>query len=237
MRIKPNKDKQIIDKLDEFDRLGGCIQFKVFNVDSPATSYQTHLEIAKRTLIKIAKESEDYFQRVAKEYNTDRNRYFKQINYFEKLENSGVKITIREFLGPQFDLETNKPLIKGVKRLYNAYFYYDTEEDEKNIVDIDEITEQFDFKDSDGISGAFCGAFLEPPYSLRIEKNILKRGQYFLDFCKILFSDFTEIEIYKWSVDCSTYFDDGKEWWGSHFWTVYNPIKSVYIGIVASTTD
>ena len=237
MIIKLSTDKQLIDKIEEFEKSGGCIQFKVFDIENTGNSYQAHLEVAKRTLIEISNDLEVYIQRVAKELDTDRGMYFKQKNYFDKLENSGVHISIREFLGPQFDLSENKPLIKGVKKLYNSYFYYDTDEDVEYAIDFNKRYKQFEFQETDGVSGAFCGAFLEPPHSIRIGESIFEHGKYFLDFCSLLFSDITKIEIYKWSVDSSDFFEAGKEWWGAHFWTVYNPIKNIYIGAVASTTD
>lgn len=237
MTIKLHTDKLLIDKIDEFDRFGGCIIFKVFDVENADSSYRTHLEIAKRTLIEISNDGEEYYQKVAKQSNTDRGLYFKQENYFDRLENSGIQISNRNFLGPQFDLSANKPLIRGVKKLYNEYFHYDTEEDEKNTIDFNVRIKQFEFQKTDGASGAFCGAFLRPPHSVNIGKNIFEHGKYFLDFCDLLFSDITKIEVYKWSVDSSNYFDAGKEWWGAHFWTIYNPIKNIYIGAISSETD
>jgi hypothetical protein len=237
MTIRLHTNKEIIDKIDEFDKLGGCIQFKVFDVENMSDPYQTHLEIAKRALVEISNDWEDYIQKVAKELHTDRGQYFKQINHFDQLENSGIKISSRDFLGPQFDLSTSKPIIKGVKKFYNAYFYYDTDEDEKNTINFNKIIQQFEFRETDGISGAFCGAFLNPPHLVRIGDNIFEHGMYFLDFCDLLFSDFMKIEVYKWSVDSSNYFEAGKEWWGAHFWTIYNPTKKIYISAVASTTD
>jgi len=237
MTIKLHTGKQLIDKIKEFDRLGGCIQFKVFDVENSSQPYQIHLGIAKNTLTEISNDWEVYIQKVAKGLHTDREQYFKHEHYYDKLENSGIQISIRDFLGPQFDLLTNKPLIKGVKKLYNAYFYFDTDEDEKNSIDFNERLKQFEFQETDGTSGAFCGAFLDPPHSVRIGENIYEHGKYFIDFCNLLFSDITKIEIYKWSVDSSNLFDAGKEWWGAHFWTIYNPIKNIYIGAVASTTD
>jgi len=214
MTIKPHTDEKLLNKIEKFEKLGGCILFKVFEVEPAGSSYQVHLEVAKKTLLEISQE-----------------------NYFDKLQNSGVQISVKDFFGPQFDLTQNKPLIKGVEKLYNSYFYYDTEENEKNIINFAELEKQFHFQETDGVSGAFCGAFLEPPYSLRIGNNIFELGKYFLDFCNLLFSDFRKIEIYKWSVDSSEYFEAGKEWWGAHFWTIYNPIKNIYIGAAASATD
>ena len=237
MKINRNKEISIINKITEFDKLGGCVEFKIFTIDKPENSYQTHCEVAKETLTELSKANEACFQKIAQVHNTNRDQYFKLSINFEELEKSGIQIKLREFLGPQFDLKTGKPLIKGVQRLYNSYFYFDTEENENNIINIEEVSGQFNFIESDGVTSAFCGAFLEPPHSVRIGKTILEHGQYFLEFCNFLFSDLKLLEIYKWSVNCSNYFDAGKEWWGSHFWTIYNPTKNIYIGIVASTTD
>ncbi|MBO9204947.1 MULTISPECIES: hypothetical protein [Niastella] len=237
MTIKLHTGNQIIDKIDEFIKLGGCIQFKVFDVENIDNSYQTHLEIAKKTLIEISSDWEDHIQKVSKELHKDKGQYFKQIHHFDKLENSGIQISNRDFLGPQFDLTNNKLLIKGVQNFYNIYFYYDTDEDEKNAIDFNKISNQFNFRETDGVSGAFCGAFLEPPYAIKIGSSIFEHGKYFLDFCDLLFSDLANIEVYRWSVDSSNYFDAGKEWWGAHFWTIYNPAKNIYIGAIASTTD
>ena len=37
--------------------------------------------------------------------------------------------------------------------------------------------------------------------------------------------------------DCSDYFDDGREWWGTYFWTIYSPQNGLYTGIMGSATD
>jgi hypothetical protein len=78
---------------------------------------------------------------------------------------------------------------------------------------------------------------LNPPYALKCGDTIYEQGKYFIDFCQFLFTDLNNICIFKWGTDCSNYFDDGKEWWGTHFWTIYNPEKDWFIGVLASTTD
>ncbi|MEO0989266.1 MAG: hypothetical protein AAFY20_27600, partial [Cyanobacteria bacterium J06639_14] len=53
-----------------------------------------------------------------------------------------------------------------------------------------------------------------------------------------LFSGFSEPHtIYQWNSDWSNYFDHGKEWWGTFFWTVHLPQSQVVVGMGASTTD
>ena len=62
-------------------------------------------------------------------------------------------------------------------------------------------------------------------------------GEYFLNFCQELFGSLHDIEAYTWDTGCSDYFADGREWWGTYFWTVYSPQSGLYTGITGSATD
>ncbi len=61
------------------------------------------------------------------------------------------------------------------------------------------------------------------------------------DFRKVnaaLFPAGTEaLEVYEWSTDWSNYFEDGREWWGTACWSVYDRQLDRYVVILASTTD
>ena len=46
-----------------------------------------------------------------------------------------------------------------------------------------------------------------------------------------------ELEVYEWTTDWSSYFDDGREWWGTACWSVYDQRMNRYIVIMASATD
>lgn len=74
-------------------------------------------------------------------------------------------------------------------------------------------------------------AFLEPPYSV----NYLTRD--FKEFNEILFPNKLEVEVYRWNDDFSSYFDDGKEWWGTGLWSVYDKATNTLVIIAASVTD
>ena len=86
-------------------------------------------------------------------------------------------------------------------------------------------------------SSAFCHAFLNPPYPAHFGQTARETGEYFLDFCRQLFGSLDHIETYAWNTDCSDYFADGREWWGTYFWTVYSPQNRLYTGIMGSATD
>ncbi len=47
----------------------------------------------------------------------------------------------------------------------------------------------------------------------------------------------SSLEVYEWSTDWSSYFDDGHEWWGAGCWSVYDRMLNRYAVIMASTTD
>ena len=46
-----------------------------------------------------------------------------------------------------------------------------------------------------------------------------------------------ELEVYEWTTDWSNYFDDGREWWGTACWSIYDRRMHRYIVIMASATD
>ena len=61
------------------------------------------------------------------------------------------------------------------------------------------------------------------------------------DFCRVnsvLFPAGTdELEVYEWTTDWSNYFDDGREWWGTACWSIYDRRMHRYVVIMASATD
>lgn len=74
-------------------------------------------------------------------------------------------------------------------------------------------------------------AFLEPPYTNTL---VLKDFQ---TFNQVLFPFKNNLELYRWNDDFSNYFDDGKEWWGTGCWSVYDKIEQIYVVILVSLTD
>lgn len=237
MILQQATDSIFNEKKGDFYKKGGCVEFVIFENFQGKDSYFKHLEVAKNTLMQNCTDWEKDFENS----NRDDENCLELIypNYFdlEILKPSGIKITLQEFLGPYYDLKMNKVILRGQKTYLNTLFHYDELEKIENHINYKELIEKFPYSNKNYISFGFCDAFLDPPHSLDIGKNIKQRGQYFIDFITYFFSELDLIEIYKWSTDCSDYFEMGKEWWGSFFWTVYNPVKNIYIGIIASTTD
>ena len=76
-------------------------------------------------------------------------------------------------------------------------------------------------------------AFSEPPYGIPYSKE---------DFRKINDSLFPipfrkDLEIFSWNDEFSNYFDDGKEWWGTALWSIYDKWMNRFVIIGASLTD
>ena len=220
---------KFIKKYKAYEREGGMIDFRIFQLDTEQedTPYQKHLAVAQQTLISVAEEVNTRLDRISAKSKINRKKLFTMDYDFRVLKDSGKEISVQDFMGWQYEEVSGRIILSGEK-LYNQYFYYDDKEvPEKALA----MTEE-DLKKE-----AFTYAFFQPPYSFMITKSNFEKGNFFLDFCRLLFTDISQIEVYRWSMYSSNYFDAGKEWWGAFFWTVYNPYWDRYIGILASTTD
>ena len=76
-------------------------------------------------------------------------------------------------------------------------------------------------------------AFLEPPYPNGYTKED------FLKLNHLLFPEAfqKDLEIFQWDDAFSNYFDDGKEWWGTGFWSIYDKWMNRFVIIGASLSD
>lgn len=224
--------------LSKFKDFGGVIDFKIFNFINPTSELDAHLITANKALELLALDNDIYFEKVARDLGTTREDYFK-ITFNPILPNNSTPITAEQFFGPYFKFKEQRPILRGQTgkpfqdiTVFNDHYYYDENETEANVVSVI-ISDNSDF-----VTQGYTDAFLKPPHSFGLRgMTNFELGQFFLAFNNLLFTDINEIVIYSWQTDCSNYFDAGKEWWGSFFWTVYNPAKNWYIAITASTTD
>ena len=220
---------KFIEKYKAYEREGGIIDFRIFqlNTEQDDTPYQKHLAVAQQTLISVAEEANTRLDRIAAKSKINRKKFFTMDYDFGVLKDSGKEISVQDFMGWQYEEVSRRIILSGGK-LHNRYFYYDDKEVPEKAV---AMTEENLKKE------AFAYAFFQPTYSFMITKSNFEKGIFFLDFCRLLFTDILQIEVCKWSTNSSNYFDEGKDWWGSFFWMVYNPCRDRYIGILAATTD
>jgi hypothetical protein len=91
----------------------------------------------------------------------------------------------------------------------------------------------------------FTRAFCLPPYGLVSQSE--GRGWHALSQSdvgelfesvvnEVLRSPDSTTEIWKWSTDWSTYFDAGREWWGTACWTLATGDDAI-VAVLASSTD
>ena len=200
--------------IDEYERFGGVMDFKLLRIPTVPDEAQGHLIAAKATLQHLVEKCDNYFVELSREKGTDRDDYFK-VTINSEVGLTGLRIPVDVFFGPFFDLPRRK-LISP---------------DEQHVNEASQASNR------EYATLGFADAFIEPPHGLRttIAPDMIE--EYFINFCERLFGDLNRIIVYSWNTDSSNYFDDGKEWWGSFFWTVYNPVSNWYIGIAASTTD
>jgi len=242
INIEEIKDEKVISKTTDFEKKGGGLLFRIFQIGEnyegkvPEDKYERHLVVARQTIEIVNFESNYHLNRACSKGNRTSLPVLR--TDYDELDQSGVEIGLEEFLGPFYDFELRKPFVRGLidNNTINSYFYFDQEETVDNKVEINERVKDYESKFPNR-NGNFVNAFMEPPYSMQTGKTIKEKGEYLIDFLNYFFSDFDELEIMKWSTDCSEFFNAGKEWWGTYFWTVYNPTKEWYVGICGSETD
>lgn len=76
-------------------------------------------------------------------------------------------------------------------------------------------------------------AFSEPPYSVPYKIEDFRKLNHML--FPIQFRE--KLEIYRWNDDFSNYFDDGKDWWGTAMWSIYDKWMNRFVIIGASLAD
>lgn len=236
------ENEEVKERLVDFDEKGGVIRLALYEIkenylgELPSNEYLAHLIVARQTVEKFNYEANFHWNKIANQ--NSRNEFPLLKTDFDLLDSSGEKIDLEHFLGPYFDYRTHKPFMRGQlsNDTLNAYFYFDSREILANKVDMNSKVEIFRERYPNN-KGSFIYAFMEPPYNIQLGKDIKLRGEYLLEFMNFFFGDLNKIEIFAWSTDCSAIFEAGKEWWGNYFWTVYNPIKNWYVGMLASETD
>jgi hypothetical protein len=227
---------EISQHLSKFNDLGGVLDFKFLKVSGYSSDLEAHLLTAQRTLELLGDDNNKYFDKLAQSLGTNRDAYFK-VSAIQVLADTGIQISSEQFFGPYFNFKEERPILLGKTgkpsngiTVFSDYYNYDDIENQNNVV-----TVQQDNKDY--VTQGYTDAFLSPPHYFGGKMTNLEIGKLFLAFNQFFFDDITKITVYSWPTDCSNYFEAGKEWWGSFFWTIYNPIKDWYVGIAASTTD
>jgi hypothetical protein len=152
------------------------------------------------------------------------------VNYLKANSMTGTRISAEQFLGPLWHIGRQSLILRGrTQSHYNSYFVGEDEETQANVV-------MPPLGTSDGCDAGYAYAFTEPPYSLR-----LTRRRVIELFAEALHRflpglDAPGTALYRWPTDWSSYFDAGREWWGSFAWT-YGASSGEIVAVFASTAD
>lgn len=192
INIQEIRTEEVHSKAEDFEKKGGGLLFHVFQIlenhekFKPTDKYTCHLVVARQTLERINFDMNYLWNRSAEKANRKSLPMY-QTN-FEELDNSGIELGLEEFLGPFYDSDLHKPFVRGMKgnETLNSYFYFDSEEEVSNKIDMNKRVQEFILRYPDG-NGDFVRAFMEPPYTIKTGKTIKERGEYFIDFVNFLF--------------------------------------------------
>ena len=213
--------------ISRFHKLGGVLDFQQFAYAAAAANEaerrEYHLDAARRTLHAVIDEHNEQAAERATRYQVPAPTPIAR--HFSLQVDMGRKINTMEFYGNQLDLLHNRLIVRGQGSQFGRLLFHDSETDAERA---------FARNPPDN---AFCHAFLNPPYPAHFGRTVRETGEYFLNFCQELFGSLHDIEAYTWDTECSDYFADGREWWGTYFWTVYSPQSGLYTGITGSATD
>ena len=84
--------------------------------------------------------------------------------------------------------------------------------------------------------GTLSHAYLDPPYPL--SGTAVEQSDAFFEWLDMLFDGLRgDCAIFRWSDSSSSYFEEGRDWWGTYFWTAHATDTDRIIGLVASTSD
>ena len=229
MKLAEMNDLQS-DAVDTFESAGGAIEFYLIDKNGAKECKETYREAAILGLKAAKRKNDEYFEKLLRlpDYqNRSRSEFFDISIKKEKVD--GHEISLREFMGNSFNLDRKNLALRGKTSAHlNDYFWVGDNEVEENAI------KYLDFHTSD--TSGYSDAFVEPPYNLSgSHKQINKM---FWDISNSLFNGFlTKSSIWSWSTDCSNYFDAGKEWWGTYFYTYSLVDTDNIVVLLASTTD
>lgn len=212
--------------LNYLKEIGAVLDTVIFDTGKLSNNiYAVSKNAAKNGIEILGKEFETHFKLTNP--NVDVGEFFKfRILPDEELQ--GEEISFTNFIGEGYHLETGKVNV----------FSYDREQ---KII-------------HHKVENGLAKALINPPYSLQFRrsedfasKNYEENESLFFSeiiksyLNKILHvywpSDSNFLKIISWSDNWTNYFDDGKEWWGTFCWTIYDSRKNIITFIAASSTD
>lgn len=148
----------------------------------------------------------------------------------------GQSISLREFLGWEYDLERRCLALRGQTKHLNDYFLAPYVECADHRCDYSTLSSQWDADLDLEETHGYAYAFSSPPYGLRLPN--VETDALFQTLNHCLFGGLSdELDVWRWETDWTNYFEAGREWWGEYLWTVQRPGSGRVVVIAGSSTD
>lgn len=141
-------------------------------------------------------------------------------------------ITHKKAVLKAFDIFANRYRVGN--RINPPRFTIDEDKMECKKITLDELLSENKYIRDDIINTKnYFRAFSDPPYGTPYTAEDFRKLNH------MLFPEYfrNDMEVYIWNDDFSDYFDDGKEWWGTALWSVFDKAQQRFVIIGASLTD
>lgn len=253
-QIIPVKNNESSQLLDRFEKCGGVLEYFVFKCTSDVNEIERHRFIAIETIRAAVMQCNNFFSNA---YQEHREEILKSLETQKsRLEANGTDCTgfiesrinppvweinmqiiehdipnhtsLEDFLGDdEIHISKNSQQIYGGNHAYLYAFFRPPHglHSPRDKSECPPPKKPRDWKKDEPVVSTFFEE--SPPMCLEIYTSINEK----------IFGDMNKLSIYRWGTDCSKYFDAGKEWWGTFFWTVFSPQYDWYVGILGSATD
>ena len=214
----------------QLQEIGCVLDFSVFALDGEdGAAAATHRQAALQTLQVLQRDIDAHYDRVLdlSHYAArQRGEYF-HMSIDAAALGEGEWLDTAEFLGPLCDPARGALLLRGEENPNrDDLFWFGDAEFGVNRVRAPELSGD----------GGLAYAYLYPPYYLHAD-NATRNGLFFGLLDQLLGGKRGDYVIYRWSAASSNYFDAGREWWGTYFWTVHPRGTRRIVGITGSATD
>jgi hypothetical protein len=227
-----NLSSRIERALQTYAEAGGCLDYFAFDLDDSDAQLEPlvlHRNAVQVVMSSIELEQSAHLEQLwAKDLISQENKERARFK-FDLAEAHPRPVSVEEFLGSHFDLVAKKLIVRGARKSnLNRYFLAGLEESK--------AFERFPRHGGEFSCDGYAACFAEPPHGVGTTGSVLE--EWFNLINAELFGGLIDgLEILLWSNDWSSYFDDGKEWWGAYLWSIHNPINKRLAVIGASTTD
>ena len=209
----------VADLVVDCDREGACVDFAFLKRPPGRESdYELHKAAAERSMTLFAERNDCYFKGFV-DLGIPRGLKAKELV-------AELRFLERIRAGDHFSTHMTPEQMKG-ELVSVPEFLGEGYDLESKYFDRDALG----FKGPENVNAGLVYAFCLPPHggpSVELLERVLDR----------IFNWFSGgATIYRWNDAWSNYFDAGKEWWGTFFWTVHLHANDIIVGVGASTTD